>query len=71
MIDGMVAGLAAKLEDNPENLDGWVMLIRSYANLGRMDQAKDAYSAALAQFAGREAALAGIRSGAGSVVGAD
>jgi cytochrome c-type biogenesis protein CcmH len=28
-IDGMIAGLAQKLADNPDNLDGWKMLIRS------------------------------------------
>ncbi len=71
MIDGMVAGLAAKLEENPENLDGWVMLVRSYANLGRMEKARAAYEAALAQYAGREAALAALRDGAGAVLGAN
>jgi cytochrome c-type biogenesis protein CcmH len=28
-IDGMIAGLAQKLVDNPDNLEGWKMLIRS------------------------------------------
>lgn len=71
MILGMVAGLAAKLEENPENLDGWIMLVRSYANLGELEKARDAYDTALAQYDGRDAALAEIRSGAGSVLGAN
>ncbi|MDV7144164.1 c-type cytochrome biogenesis protein CcmI [Tropicimonas sp. TH_r6] len=71
MIDGMVAGLAAKLEEDPENLDGWVMLVRSYVNLGQLEKARAAYESALAQYAGREAALAALRDGAGAVLGAD
>ena len=71
MIDGMVAGLAAKLEENPENLDGWIMLVRSYANLGRLEKARDAYDSALAQYAGRDTALEALRSGAGPVLGAN
>ena len=33
-IRGMVAGLAAKLEANPGDGEGWVRLVRSYAVLG-------------------------------------
>ena len=29
MIEGMVAGLAAKLEENPNDLQGWIRLARS------------------------------------------
>ncbi len=36
-VQGMVASLAARLEDNPEDPEGWVRLVRSYAVLG--DQA--------------------------------
>ncbi|NDR56780.1 c-type cytochrome biogenesis protein CcmI [Aliiruegeria sabulilitoris] len=71
MIDGMVAGLAAKLEENPDNLDGWIMLVRSYANLGQMETAREAYESAKAQFSGRQAALDALRSGAGAVLGAN
>ncbi len=51
MIRGMVAGLAAKLEENPGNFEGWMRLIRSYGVLGKRDKAKSALDKAMAQFA--------------------
>ena len=33
-IRGMVEGLAARLEDNPDDPEGWVRLVRAYAVLG-------------------------------------
>lgn len=45
-IDRMVAGLAAKLEREPENLQGWVMLARSYKAMGRLPDAVRAYERA-------------------------
>ncbi len=33
MVRGMVEGLAARLENQPDDLEGWLMLIRSYAVL--------------------------------------
>lgn len=42
MIEGMVAGLAARLEEQPHDPDGWVMLIRSYRTLGKDDKAAEA-----------------------------
>ena len=50
MIAGMVAGLAAKLEDNPNNPDGWVMLVRSYRVMGDAEKAEDAFAKAKALF---------------------
>jgi cytochrome c-type biogenesis protein CcmH len=38
MIDSMVSGLAEKLKQNPDDLDGWRMLARSYRQL---EQYKD------------------------------
>ena len=35
MIEGMVEGLAAKLEDNPDNPQGWVRLLRARKVLGQ------------------------------------
>ena len=46
MIRGMVDGLAAKLKDNPEDLDGWMRLARAYTVLGERDKAADAYEQA-------------------------
>ena len=37
MIEGMVAGLAARLEDSPDDRDAWLRLARSYQVLGRLD----------------------------------
>jgi cytochrome c-type biogenesis protein CcmH len=45
-IDGMVAKLAARLATNPDDLDGWLMLARSYKNLGRYAEAANAYEKA-------------------------
>ncbi len=42
MIRGMVEGLAARLKDNPNDLEGWLMLARSYEVLGEPDKAKEA-----------------------------
>lgn len=45
-IQKMVENLAAKQEANPENLQGWAMLGRSYKVLGRMNDAAKAYAKA-------------------------
>jgi len=44
MIEGMVEGLAARLEENPDDVEGWQMLARSYSVLGRDDDALNAYA---------------------------
>ena len=43
MIQGMVEGLAARLQDNPDDLDGWRRLGRSYLVLNRRPEAVEAY----------------------------
>ena len=48
MIASMVDGLAKKLETNPKDVDGWVMLIRSYTALGRKADAASALKSAIA-----------------------
>ncbi|MHC0053792.1 c-type cytochrome biogenesis protein CcmI [Actibacterium sp. D379-3] len=68
LIAGMVAGLAAKLEENPDNPDGWIMLVRSYAQLGKADKAQATYSAARAHFAEKAAILARLSAEAGPAV---
>lgn len=45
-IDAMVAGLAAKLEKEPDNLQGWAMLARSYRALGKLPEAEKAFDRA-------------------------
>lgn len=49
MIQGMVTGLAERLEENPEDFDGWMRLGRAYMVLQRPADAVDAYQSALAQ----------------------
>ncbi len=46
MIRGMVEGLAAKLEANPGDLEGWMKLGRAYTVLGEREKAADAYESA-------------------------
>ncbi|CAI8055274.1 Cytochrome c-type biogenesis protein CycH [Geodia barretti] len=41
MIRGMVEGLAARLEENPDDAQGWRRLARSYAVLGEPEKALD------------------------------
>ena len=42
MIRGMVEGLAARLEENPDDRDGWLQLARSYEVLGEPELAAEA-----------------------------
>ncbi|MGI9407538.1 MAG: c-type cytochrome biogenesis protein CcmI [Hyphomicrobiaceae bacterium] len=51
MIEGMVAGLAERLESDTTDFDGWMKLIRSYAVLGRGDDAAKALTTARKTFA--------------------
>ena len=60
MIRSMVDGLEQKLAANPDNLDGWLRLIRARTVLGDTDKAKAAYKTALETFSGNEDALAQI-----------
>ncbi len=48
MIRGMVAGLAERLEAQPDDLAGWVRLARSYRVLGEAADARDAFARAAA-----------------------
>ncbi len=47
MIEGMVAQLAEKLKENPNDVAGWTQLARSYGVLGKPDKARDALAQAL------------------------
>ncbi len=50
MIRGMVDSLAAKLKDDPNNLEGWLRLVRSYGVLGDKASAQQALNSGLARF---------------------
>ncbi len=39
----VMENLVARLRDNPEDIEGWLMLARSYAIMGRFDEASSAY----------------------------
>ncbi len=47
-IRSMVERLAAKMKDNPEDLEGWLKLANAYRVLGERAQARDAFAAAAA-----------------------
>ena len=57
MAEGMVARLAARLESNPRDPEGWIMLMRSYRTLGRDGEARAALGKALAANPGQREAL--------------
>jgi cytochrome c-type biogenesis protein CcmH len=42
-MEQLAAKLASKLEQNPDNPQGWAMLARSYTSMGRWDEAERAY----------------------------
>jgi len=42
MVEGMVAQLDGRLRENPDDLDGWRRLMRSYQALGRPEEARKA-----------------------------
>jgi cytochrome c-type biogenesis protein CcmH len=48
-IEGMVERLAARLQNQPDDVEGWKMLGRSYGVLGRFPEAADAYARAAAR----------------------
>ena len=50
MIEGMVANLAERLKDDPQDREGWRRLVRSYAVLGRPKEAAEAVGEARAHF---------------------
>jgi len=50
MIRGMVASLDARLKEDPNNFEGWMRLVRSYAMLKDMDRAQAALRDGLKAF---------------------
>jgi cytochrome c-type biogenesis protein CcmH len=67
MAEGMVARLEGRLQSDPGNVEGWLMLIRSRVNLGQPDLAKAALNSAMAANPGEaarlrdQAAMLGVR----------
>jgi cytochrome c-type biogenesis protein CcmH len=47
--EGLVERLAARMKDNPEDAEGWAMLGRSYAVMGRFRESSAAYANAAAR----------------------
>lgn len=46
-VEAMVAKLAARMREHPDEAEGWILLGRSYAALGRLDESVDAYAHAV------------------------
>lgn len=59
-VDTMIARLAARLEAEPDNLDGWKMLGWSYSGTGRFEEAAAAYARA-AELAPGDAEILSLR----------
>jgi cytochrome c-type biogenesis protein CcmH len=57
MIGRMVAGLAERLESNPDDPDGWIRLVRSYAVLGDVARRDAALASARKRYAGQTQVL--------------
>jgi cytochrome c-type biogenesis protein CcmH len=57
MIERMVQGLAARLEQKGDDLGGWLKLVRAYSVLDRKDDAVKALARAKTQFTGDAKAL--------------
>lgn len=72
MIEQMVARLAARLDQSPRDLDGWLRLAKSYSVLGEPQRAVTALNKAAEAFRGDAAALQQInraRAGLGPSTG--
>jgi cytochrome c-type biogenesis protein CcmH len=64
MIKGMVAGLAKRLAANPDDPDGWVRLVRSYAVLGDTAARDAALAQAETRYRDQPKVLAALRQAA-------
>jgi cytochrome c-type biogenesis protein CcmH len=63
-VRGMVAGLAAKLQANPDNPAGWTQLVKAYAVLGDDAKRDAALATARARYAGRPDVLQALAAAA-------
>lgn len=62
MIEGMVAQLSDRLDEEPGDAEGWARLVRSYMVLNRPDDARDALDRARVALAGDDGKLAAVES---------
>jgi cytochrome c-type biogenesis protein CcmH len=60
MIRGMVERLAARLKANPDDAQGWVMLVRAYGVIGEFGKRDAALTEARQRYAGRADILAAL-----------
>lgn len=67
MIRGMVDGLADKLKANPDNVDGWIMLMRSRMQLGETGKASLALQQASTAFRNDAGKLRKVREAAAAL----
>ncbi len=67
MIRGMVDGLEAKLAKNPDNVDGWIMLLRSRMQLGEPGKAAKSLQQGLAAFRNDQGAARKLREAASAI----
>ena len=56
-MDSVIASLRARLEDDPGNAQGWILLARSLATVGRPAEAADAFARARGLLGGDDAGL--------------
>ena len=57
MVERMVQGLAARLDQDGSDLPGWLKLVRAYSVLDRKDEAQRALQRAKRQFSGNAPAI--------------
>ncbi len=57
MVEHMVQRLAARLDQNGDDLPGWLKLVRAYSVLDRKDDARKALARAKSQFSGDRQAI--------------
>lgn len=57
-VEALIKRLAARMRENPDNPEGWILLGRSYRALGRFGQAAQAYANAAARLPGDAGLLA-------------
>ena len=68
-IEAIVERLAQRLQQEPENVAGWILLGRSYATFGRFKQSADAYAKAVSLRPGDAQLLADYADALGMALG--